>query len=132
MAMGASRVWCRKMRADKQDGFTLIEVLASLLIFSIAIIGLTHAGTQSTRSAAAIEMKSLAGVVADNQLIAARALDLETGTQWGEARQMGVDFDYSLITEQTDQDKLYRINATVRRKGQAQVLTTRTAFRVEP
>lgn len=120
------------MRRQKDEGFTLIEVLASLLIFSMAIIGLTHAGTQSTRSAAAIEMKSLAGVVADNQLIAARALDLETGTQSGEARQMGVDFDYSLITEETDQDKLYRLNVTVRRKGQAQVLTTRTAFRVEP
>lgn len=120
------------MRRDKQEGFTLIEVLASLLIFSMAIIGLSHAGTQSTRSAAAIEMKSLASVIADNQLIAARASRLETGTQSGESRQMGVDFEYAVITEETEQERLYRMVVSVKRKGSAQIITTRTAFRVEP
>ena len=34
----------------KEDGFTLVEVLAALLIFSFAIIGLTRAGTESVRA----------------------------------------------------------------------------------
>jgi len=31
----------------KEAGFTLVEVLAALVIFSVAIIGLSTAGTQS-------------------------------------------------------------------------------------
>ena len=115
----------------RERGFTLVEVLAALLIFSVSIVGLTHAGTQSTRSAAAIEMKSLASIVADNQLIVARTARLETGTQSGKSVQMGIGFEYSLITEETEQDGLYRMTVTVNREDEVQVLTTRTAFRVK-
>ena len=115
----------------RERGFTLVEVLAALLIFSVSIVGLTHAGTQSTRSAFAIEMKSLASLVADNQLIVARTARLETGTQSGQSVQMGISFDYSLIIEETEQDGLYRMTVTVNRQDEEQVLTTRTAFRVD-
>ena len=56
----------------KQDGFTLIEVLAALAIFSIAIIGLSGANTQSIKTTDRVTDKTYAGFVADNQLVLAR------------------------------------------------------------
>ena len=50
----------------RDDGFTLIEVLASLLIFSLAIIGLTRSSMESVRTASVLQNKSYAAIVADN------------------------------------------------------------------
>ena len=84
-----------------EAGFTLIEVLAAMVIFSVAILGLSHANTQSLRGGAAIEAKTLAGIVADNQLIVARYKDIEKGVRRGTAEQMGREFDWVMETSDT-------------------------------
>ncbi|MBC6412844.1 MAG: type II secretion system minor pseudopilin GspI, partial [Hyphomonadaceae bacterium] len=57
-------------KSPKKDrGFTLIEVLAALIVFSIAILGLSQAGSQSVRSVGVLENRMLAGIVADNVLV---------------------------------------------------------------
>jgi len=43
----------------KEAGFTLVEVLVALLIFSFAIIGLTRSGTESVRAVGVLQDKSL-------------------------------------------------------------------------
>ena len=57
-----------------EAGFTLVEVLAALLIFSFAIIGLTHSGTESVRAITILEHKTYAGIVADNRIVQALSL----------------------------------------------------------
>ena len=52
----------------KEEGFTIIEVLAALSIFAIAAVGLVHISSENTRGAAAIESRMLAAMVADNEL----------------------------------------------------------------
>ncbi len=115
-------------KPKNQAGFTLIEVLAALLVFSIAIIGLTHAGTESARAVAAINDKTLAGIVADNQLIMARRTFPQTGVTSGEVAAMSREFIYDVETTQTDASDLYRLTVKVRAKSRDQIIVERTAF----
>lgn len=113
----------------KQDGFTLIEVLAALLVFSVAIVGLTHAGTESTRAVSAIDQKMLAGIVADNQLILSRQGPLKHGVETGEETAMSRAFNYTVETRPTEVPGFHQITVRVSAKGWAQVIVERTAFR---
>lgn len=114
-----------------ERGFTLIEVLAALLVFSIAILGLTRSGTESVRAITVIEHKSYAGIVADNQLVRARLKPLETGVETGEDRAAGRDYEWRLETRETDNAGFFRMVVTVREKNKEQDIITRTAFRAE-
>ena len=106
----------RKERgANKETGFTLIEVLAALVIFSVAIIGLIQAGAQSTRTVTALESKLLAGIVADNQIILTRSRPVTLGIRTGTATQMSQTFTYRIETRTTDAPNFFRITVIVRR-----------------
>ena len=115
----------------KEDGFTLVEVLAALLIFSFAIIGLTRAGTESVRAVSVLKDKSSAGIVADNQLIRARIAPLEVGVKTGEESVSGNVYDWRVETSQTDNADFYRLIVTVNDANNDQVIISRTAFRTD-
>jgi len=115
----------------KEDGFTLVEVLAALLIFSFAIIGLTRAGTESVRAVSVLKDKSYAGIVADNQLIRARIAPLEVGVKTGEESVSGKVYDWRVETSQTDNADFYRLIVTVNDANNDQVIISRTAFRTD-
>ncbi len=115
----------------KDAGFTLVEVLAALLIFSLAIVGLSQTGTLSARSVAALDDKMLAGIVADNVLTEARYTRLQTGSRTGQEAQMSRDFDWELETLETDVDGFFQMVVRVRKADDSQVLMERIAFRPE-
>jgi len=112
----------------KDGGFSLIEVLASLVIFTVAILGLSHAGTESVRGAAAIEAKTLGSIAADNQLTLAKFERIEVGTRRGETVQMGRGFDWALTTAETDIEGFFQITVTISDPVNSQVYVTRSAF----
>lgn len=120
-------------KADAQtrqmSGFTLIEVLCALLIFSVAIIGLTASSAHNTRAAAAMADKSYAGVVADNQLVLARHDDLKLGVQSGDVHIGTQDFTYRVETEPTEIEGFYKLTVWVSLQDTEQVLIERVAFR---
>ena len=113
----------------KEWGFTLVEVLAALLIFSFAIIGLTKAGTESTRAVSVLEHKTYAGIVADNQLIRARMAPLKVGTATGEEKAGGRDYNWRVETSATESAGFFRVIVTVSEKDKDQTVISRTAFR---
>ena len=115
-------------RAPKTDGFTLVEVLAALLIFSLAIIGLTAAGSESARSVTAMEQKMLAGIVADNVLTQARYEPVRVGGRRGSENQMGRDFEWDLETSTTEADGFYQFIVKVSLEDQDQILVERNAY----
>jgi len=118
-----------RIPAQKDSGFTLIEVLAALLIFSVAILGLSQAGTQSARAVSALDAKMLAGVVADNQLVLARGREIETGLVAGETTQLSRGFLYSIETRPTDIAQLFQITVKVTGQKGGQVLEQRIGFK---
>jgi len=113
----------------KDDGFSLIEVLASLVIFSIAIVGLVSMNTQSVRTATAVEDKMLASIVADNVIVEARRKGVRLGEDDGEERAKGHLYVWQKEIETTELENFYRITIKVRRADDPQVLIERVAYR---
>lgn len=113
----------------KDEGFSLIEVLASLVIFSIAIVGLVSMNTQSVRTATAVEDKMLASIVADNVIVEARRKEVKLGEDDGEATAKGHQYVWEKEIEATDLENFYRITIKVRRADDQQVLVERVAYR---
>lgn len=58
-------------RARHREGFTLIEMLVALSIFSIAALALVSLSSQNLRAAGRIEAAALGGVVAENRAVEA-------------------------------------------------------------
>ena len=97
----------------KQDGFTLVEVLAALLIFSVAIIGLSRAATQSVAHTQRLTHKTYASVVADNQLIFARMKRGVVGTKSGREEAGGQTYAWQIETVETLQNGLLELRVSV-------------------
>ncbi len=97
----------------KEAGFTLVEVLAALLIFSVAIIGLSRAGTQSVAHTQRLTHKTYASVVADNQLIYARMRRPVIGTKSGKEEAGGQSYNWQLETVETPQEGLLELRVSV-------------------
>ncbi len=114
----------------KEAGFTLIEVLAALLIFSTAIMGLMHAGTENIRAVQVLEKKQLAGIVADNQLLLAlnSQTAIKPGTRQDDVQMAGRDWLWKIRTEDTGTAGFYRLTIEVKEKTSEQILVRRTAF----
>ncbi len=119
-----------KRPAKKQAGFTLIEVLASLLIFSTAILGLMHAGAENIRAVNVLEQKQLAGIVADNQLLLVLngPTPIRVGVQQDSGEMGGRDWNWRIQTEDTVTTGFFKLTITVQEKTSEQVLISRTAF----
>lgn len=120
------------LKRRNERGFTLIEVLAALLIFSLAIMGLTRTGTQSAQAVAALEQKTWASVIADNQLALVRAQTLRKGRVTGEGEVMGRDYVYAIDTQDTDTPGFFKVTIDVRQSENGQIIVQRTGFMSAP
>lgn len=109
--------------ADRTAGFTLIEVVTALGVFSIGAIALMQATGENARAASALHERAFAGVVADNQLALAfdPALALQPGILSGSERAAGVEWAWTRTVTPTDDPALVRVQVTVRRSGEDRV-----------
>ena len=118
------------MRQGAKDaGFTLVEVLAALAIFSIAIVGLSGAGAQSASHAQRLTDKTYAGIVADNVLVREQLEPPKLGLKRGTESAGGQTYDWVLDTQETAQDGLLEITARVS-EGE-DLLIERRAYRAQ-
>lgn len=111
------------------DGFTLVEVLVSLAIFSLAIVGLNQAATLAVSGTSALQMRTHAGFVADNTVVLSRIAPLERGIERIEAASGGMEFDVVAETSATEQAGFYEIRVQVFERDKDRVLSDRRAFR---
>lgn len=118
------------MMQSSERGFTLVEVLVALLIFSIAILGLMRAGTQNIRAVQVAEQKQIAGMIADNQLILAlhRQTPLSVGTQSDRVEMAGRNWSWAIRTEETSEVGFFKLTVTIRETDSEQTVLTRTAY----
>lgn len=110
-------------KRDRQAGFTLIEVLVALAVFSIAAYALLALLGQNARSAGLIERKVLAHIVAQNQSInVALAPVPQVGSvQEGEETQLGVDWRWRVVVEPTPNAVIVRVGIDVRAADSEQI-----------
>ena len=116
----------------KQAGFTLVEVLVSLAIFSLAVIGLNRAATLAVGGATDLSVRTHAGFVADNAVVEARMRPAQNGTVRGAATSGALRFEVSTQTLATELPGFFEINVSVRQDGRERIVITRRAFRHVP
>lgn len=118
-------------RAPNDAGFTLVEVLVSLAIFSLAIVGLNRAATLAVSGTSALQFRTHAGFVADNAVVLTRIAPLELGIERFEVVSGGMDFDVVAETSPTEQAGFYEITVQVFERDQERIMSDRRAFRYE-
>jgi general secretion pathway protein I len=105
-------------------GFSLLETMVALAIFSMAATGLVSAATQSVRASAALEERLLAQTVANNVAVdtaSARIASLDVNAA-GEEIQRRQTFTWTRTIEATTRSELYSVRIDVRRTGETEVL----------
>ena len=115
----------------RQDGFTLIEVLVSLAIFSLAIVGLNRAAGLAVNGAAELTARTHAGFAADNAVVLSKSQPLDVGTVRTEAASGGLVFDVATTTAATELPGFFEITVAVSDADGARIIATRRAFRAE-
>ncbi|MDO1558585.1 type II secretion system minor pseudopilin GspI [Brevundimonas sp. 2R-24] len=106
------------MPADRQ-GFSLIELLVALAVFSLAVVALLNLTGESARTAAELETRALASVVAENRAVEAVTglAPLVLGQEEGVEQAAGRAWRWTRITSGTPEPGLYRVDIRVQAQG---------------
>lgn len=101
-------------RARRRGGFTLIEVLAALLIFSVAIVGIIEGIGSALSYQADLSMRQRAAMLASNVLEEVRYTgDLSEGDDQGQFDGDDAVFTWKTGIESTEVNGLMKVVATV-------------------
>ncbi len=116
-----------------EQGFTLVEVLVALGIFSIAAMSLAHLGNEALVGARHVNQKFLATVEADNLMAETlvRPADATAGVQSGMSTQRGRRLAWQRTISATDRAGLFVVSVSVSDAEYGQQLALRqTLMRV--
>jgi general secretion pathway protein I len=103
------------MRA-RRTGFTLIEVLAALVIVALGMLGVIEAVSQTARNGAYLRDKTLAHWVAMNVITERRLQNSppDVGDSSDEVEMAGYRWRYTMKVTQTQVDTMRRMDVSVR------------------
>lgn len=109
----------RRGQVSAQSGFSLIEVMVALTIFSLAIIASISLQTENVRAVGAIEERALAQIVAENQIaeVMAGVIPVRLGTAAGEEVLAGQTWRWLRIISATEQAGVVRVEVRVTGAG---------------
>lgn len=115
----------------RQDGFSLVEVLAALAVIAIAGTALVGALTQTARAGAMSEDRALAALAAENILNTAI---LDAGASGLQAQDGDYAlghrvYDYAITVEETSDPALNRVTLTLADAETGRTLRELTTFR---
>lgn len=101
--------------ADRARGFSLIELLVALAIVALVAAGLLNLAGESTRTAAHLETRALASIVADNLLAEAMLDEPQALARPADGRvALGArDWQWRRSATSTGDDGLLRIDVEV-------------------
>ena len=122
------------MSRRAEPGFSLIEMLVALAVFSLAVLALLNLSGQNARSAALVEEQILAGMVADNRAVEALVLDMEALAAQSEGEELlaGRDWRWSRTISPTPAADMVRVDIEVRTDPEDRVAASLSVFRVPP
>ncbi|MGF1605434.1 MAG: type II secretion system minor pseudopilin GspI [Rhodothalassiaceae bacterium] len=117
-------------RSLGHGGFTLVEVLVALFLFALASAALVTAQTQQARTAAGLEMRYFAQVVAENELLRATAGPVpERGIARGETDMAAYRFAWARAVADTPLPGVLRVDISVTVAGDDQPVAAITGLR---
>lgn len=122
---------CGSMSRRADPGFSLVEMLVALAVFSLAVLGLLDLAGESTRTAVAIEERVLAAVVADNVAVEAATLDVRTLARdaHGSEYAGGRDWRWTRRSAPTADPSLLRVDIRVSPADEPRVAAEVSLFR---
>lgn len=119
------------MRPRAEAGFTLLELLVALAVFSVAALALLNLAGETQRSAAALESRALAQLVAENVAVDSALAPLADaeGVRFGEESLAGRTWRWERRTLPTEDPALVRVEIRVREGDRPQELASVALFR---
>jgi general secretion pathway protein I len=118
------------MTARTDAGFSLLEVVVAIAVFSLGALATLNVLGESGRNATADEARLIAGIVAENRIAEAIAASAPPqGAGKGIEHAMSRDWEWELVASPTTEPRIMRIDVKVRQAGQAQVLAELSSFR---
>ena len=117
--------------ATNERGFTLIEVLVALSIFSLAVLALMKVAGENTRAAGAVATRMFAQVVAENRGVEALVTSgpLPVGQTEGAEAAGGRLWRWTRKVSQTADPAILRIDVSVVPDGAVQQVANLTLFK---
>lgn len=118
---------------SKDRGFSLLEVIIALFILSTTALGFMRVTQTSVEAARDLEVRYLASIVADNQLVEIFGEDIPVriGVETGTESQHGRAFDWQREVSQSERQGVFQIEVEVRPAGGERVLAILTALKAE-
>lgn len=116
---------------DLSQGFSLIEMLVALSVFSLTVLALLNLSGENTRSALVIEEQVLAGVVADNRAVEAMLAtpDQLAAASAGNEAAGDREWRWTRAVTPTDMDGIVRVDVTVMPGTEDRVAAEASVFR---
>ena len=111
----------RSMRRRDEAGFTLLEVLVSMTVFSLAAVALVNLAGENTRAAGITEARTLAGIVADNRAVAAMTAAISVGETRGKENQGERDWAWTQKVSAGPAPGILKVEISVRDGAQTLV-----------
>lgn len=107
-----------------QRGFSLLETMVALSVFSVSAMGLLSLNTLSVRTSGELDTRLLAGVVAGNVAVdtVTGAIDMMSPVSSGEDTQRNRNYVWTRTIEPTPRANLYSIQIEVAEPGSDTVL----------
>ena len=117
------------VRAD--EGFSLLEVVVAIAVFSLGALATLNVLGQSGRNAEADEARMIAGIVAENRIAEAMAMSQppQTGATRGTEAALSRNWDWEMRIGPSPEPRILRIDVSVREAGRQQVLAEYSSFR---
>ena len=117
------------VRAD--GGFSLLEVVVAIAVFSLGALATLNVLGQSGRNAEADEARMIAGIVAENRIAEAMAMSQppQTGATRGTEAAFSRNWDWEMRIGPSPEPRILRIDVSVRKAGRQQVLAEYSSFR---
>lgn len=122
------------MSPQTEAGFSLLEVVVALAVFSLGALAAMNVLGEGSRSATAQEERLIAGIVAENQLAEAmlRTDAPSPGFSRGTERAMARDWSWEMRVNPSPEPRILRIDVAVRLDSGRQMLAELSSFRAAP
>lgn len=117
-------------RSRAEAGFTLLEILVALAVFSLAALALLKLSGQNAQSAELAASRTYADVVAHNLAVEARVAPVQLGEQAGDQEVAGRRWRWRRSVLATADPQILRVEIEVRPEQEEQVQASLRLFLV--
>lgn len=114
-------------------GFSLVEVIVALFILSTATTAFIRVSSGSVQAAGNVEVKYVASIVADNQLVKVFGEDvpMRIGVVSGTEEHFGRQFEWERTISHGPRPGVLAVRLRVRREGDDLILASLSALKAE-